>query len=206
MAVAQRLEELQPERLILVGAESRGLPTGTISRRAIEPASPDNAQEAVEQAVTGYVSIELVLSVASSLRVLPRRTLVIEVEPKMTEPSESISAEASRALTEVVNQVQLEARRTPMLSLAHQVEAGIAQEPMPDSQAQHHLAQLLEELNTLEVEGRWGRTFALRDKLVGSITAGQTGDAMSKLDWGLWWGLIEELNRLEKAEATVPQQ
>lgn len=199
------MEELRPERLILVGAESGGLPAGTISRRAIEPAPPDTAQEAVEQAVTGYVSIELVLSVASALGVLPRRTVVIEVEPKMTEPSESISAEASRAMTKVVNQVQLEARRTPMLSLAHQIETLIAQRPTPDSQAQHQLAQLLEELNTLEREGRWGRTFALRDKLVGSITAGQTGDAMSKLDWGLWWGLIEELDRLEKAEATVAQ-
>lgn len=204
MAVAQRLEELQPERLILVGAESRGLPPGTISRRAIEPAPPENAQAAVEQAVTGYVSIKLVLSVASSLGVLPRRTVVIEVEPKVTKPSESISAEASRALTEVVHQVQLEARRVPMLSLARQIETLIRQKPMSDSQAQHHLAQLLDELNTLEREGRWGRTFELRDKLVGNITAGQTGDSMSKLDWGLWWGLIEELNRLEKAEAAAP--
>lgn len=199
------MEELQPERLILVGAECRGLTAGTISRRAIDPAPPDNAQEAVEQAVTGYVSIELVLSVATALGVLPRRTLVIEVEPKTTESSEDISAEASRALTEVVNQIQLEARRTPMLSLAHQIETLIARQPTPDSQARHHLAQLLDELSTLEREGRWGRTFALRDKLVGNITAGQTGDVMSKLDWGLWWGLIEELNRLEKAEATVPQ-
>lgn len=203
VAVAQRLEELKPERLILVGAESRGLPPGTVSRRAIEPASSDNAQEAVEQAVTGYVSIELVLSVAFALGALPRRTLVIEVEPQSVEPSENISAAASYALNEVVDLVRLEAQRTPVLTLAHKIEKLVEQKAAFDSEAQHHLGQLLGELNILERQGRWGRAFALRDKLVGNITDGRTGDAMSKLDWVLWWSLIEELNRLEQLEATA---
>ena len=110
VAVAQRLEELNPDLLVLVGAKERGRAPGTVERREITalPRSIEETQAAVVDAVTGYIDMDLVLEVAHGLGKLPRRTVTIEVEPASTEPSEHLSARAQAALAEVVDLVRLE--------------------------------------------------------------------------------------------------
>lgn len=203
VAVAQRIEDLGPEGLVLVGAEARGLAPGTVTRRRVQVPLAGDTQEAVEQAVTGYVSIELALRVAAGLGVLPARTVTIEVEPETTEPSEQLSGTAIRALEEVVHLVELEVRRAPLLILAGRLEPMILDARLEGSPSLQSIKELLAELRLLEEKGRWGRAFMLRDQLVLQISNGETSEGMSHLDWGLWWALIEELARLEKAEAAA---
>ena len=109
VAVAQRLEELAPERLVLVGAVARGRPPGTVERRAVTTvAAPEQVQRSVADAVTGYVHIDLVLDVAGGLGVLPADTVVVEVEPATVEPSVRLSPVIERALDEALALVRAE--------------------------------------------------------------------------------------------------
>jgi Ni,Fe-hydrogenase maturation factor len=59
VAVAQRLEELRPRALVLVGAVARGRRPGTVERRLIRNLHlpPERVQRAVGDAVTGYVTL-----------------------------------------------------------------------------------------------------------------------------------------------------
>lgn len=201
VAVAQRIEELAPRRLILVGAEPRGLLPGSVTRRRISGPPPGEAQQSIEQAVTGYVSVDIAVRVVSALGTLPARTVVFEVEPETTGPSDTLSRAGANALGEVVAQIELEARRTPVLLLADELEQRLVEGALEDSASLDTLRDLLAELRVVEEQGRWGRTFSLRDRLVGTIRGGQISEGMSQLDWSLWWALIEELNRLAQLEA-----
>jgi len=104
VAVAQRLEELAPERLVLVGAVARGRTPGTVERRTAAPISlkPEEVQQSVADAVTGYVHVDLVLDVAHGLGVLPADAILVEVEPAAVDPSDRLSPVAERALAEAV--------------------------------------------------------------------------------------------------------
>jgi len=111
VAVAQRLEELAPRRLVLVSAVARGRAPGTVERRSAAGAAaraPEDVQRSVADAVTGYVHVDLVLDVAGGLGVLPADTVVIEVEPATVEPSERLSPVAERALDEALALVRAE--------------------------------------------------------------------------------------------------
>jgi hydrogenase maturation protease len=117
VAVAQRLEDVRPGALILVGAAARGRRAGIVERRELRgpPLSAEEAQLAVGDAVTGYVSIDLVVQVAQALGALPPETVAIEVEPASTDVSEELSAEAEAGLAEALELVRAEvrARRAP---------------------------------------------------------------------------------------------
>lgn len=204
VAVAQRLEDLRPDALVLVGAEARGRPAGSVERRRIRglELEPARVQEAVADAGTGSVTIDLLLDVSSGLQVLPARTVAIEVEPVHTGPSPELSTEATQGLERALGLVRAEVRRAPLLRLADELRGVLAQrdqrlEPSPALEA---LQALLDELERLDHEGRWGRAFAERDRLRLRIGMGETGEGMDHRDWGLWWGLIEELDRLQAAE------
>ena len=110
VAVAQRLEELRPELLVLVGAKARGREPGTVERREIVglPRPVEEVQAAIADAVTGYIDLDLVLEVAHGLGALPERTVTIEVEPDSTEPSEQLSPCAEAALAEALDLVRRE--------------------------------------------------------------------------------------------------
>ena len=111
VAVAQRLEDLQPRALVLVGAAERGRPPGAVER--CEPTgalAPAEAQLAVGDAVTGYVSIDLVVQVAQALGALPADTVAIEVEPASVEPSEALTPEAETGLAQALELVRREVR------------------------------------------------------------------------------------------------
>ncbi|MFN2608409.1 MAG: hypothetical protein ABR511_11065 [Acidimicrobiales bacterium] len=110
VAVAQRLEELFPRLLVLVGSERRGRPPGEVVRREVQGDAPltTEAHGAVSDAVTGYVSIDLVVEVARSMGVLPARTVVVEVEPAVTDPSEHLSGPARDGLERALELVRTE--------------------------------------------------------------------------------------------------
>ena len=115
VAVAQRLEELRPRTLVLVGAAERGREPGAVERREPppEPLPVAEAQLAVGDAVTGYVSIDLVVQVAQALGALPPHVVAIEVEPASTEPSEALTPEAEAGLARALELVRAEVRARP---------------------------------------------------------------------------------------------
>ena len=113
VAVAHRLRELAPRALVVVGAEQRGRPPGTVVRQPVTglAATVDELQSAVHEAVTGYVSVALLLEVAHALGALPEEAVAIEVEPARTEPSEVLSPEAERGLADALELVRAEIER-----------------------------------------------------------------------------------------------
>jgi hypothetical protein len=202
VAVAQRLQELRPRALVLVGAVARGRPPGAVERRQIRDLrlTPERVQRAVGEAVTGYVTLDLLVEVAAGLGALPARTTAIEAEPAQTGPAERLSGQAQVALETALSLVRAELRRIPLLELADQLRARgqeIRLEPAPALDVLH---DLLGELEGLDRHGRWGAAFSLRDRLRRRIADGDTGFGMDHLDWGLWWALIEELDRLQPLE------
>ncbi|MDQ3973780.1 MAG: hypothetical protein M3276_05505, partial [Actinomycetota bacterium] len=204
VAVVQLLEDVRPDTLILVGTVERGRRPGTVVRRRVDAPSlpPAEVQEAVAAAGTGYVTIDLVLRVAAGFGVLPARTVVVEVEPARTEPSERLSPEAGQALEQALELVRTEIRRAPLLRLADQVRELLGEDRLERVPALEAMEELLDELELLDRESRWAGTFSARDRLRLRIATGQTGEGMTHLDWGLWWHLIEELDRLQGVEAT----
>ena len=110
VAVAQRLEDLRPDALVLVAAHARGRVPGTVERREIGPSelTPAELQLAVGDAVTGYVTIDLLIEVAQAFGALPARTVCFEVEPASVRPSEELTPEAEAGLEEALGLVRAE--------------------------------------------------------------------------------------------------
>ena len=205
VAVAQRLVELRPPHLVLVGAVVRGRPPGSVERRRVRQPelTPNELQLSVGDAVTGYVSSDLVGEVAFALGALPARTVALEVEPTTTALSDRLSPDARAALERVLELVRDEARRAPLLDLADRVGRRCAEDAgrIGDTPASRTLFDLLRSIRTMGDEGRWGRVFALRERLKREIDAGQTGEGLDLGDWALWWALLDELDRLLAVEA-----
>jgi hypothetical protein len=113
VAVAQRLEDLRPDALVLVAAHARGRAPGTVWRRDVgtPELSAEELQVAVGDAVTGYVTIDLLIEVSAALSALPARTIAIEVEPASVEPAEELTALAAAGLEEALALVRAELQR-----------------------------------------------------------------------------------------------
>lgn len=205
VAVAQHLDELRPTTLVLVGAAERGRPPATVERRRVRPEelalSPEELQGAVGDAVTGYVTIGLLLEVGHGFGVLPPRVVTVEVEPVCCGPSERLSSEVAEVMDEVLALVRAEARRAPLLDLAGRLRSVVGDGHLHRSPAVAELEALLAELERLDHDGRWGATFAWRDRLRRRLGRGDVGEGMDHLDWGLWWALVEELDRLQPLES-----
>jgi Ni,Fe-hydrogenase maturation factor len=197
VAVAQRLEDLRPASLVLVGTAERGRPPGTLERRRVHGIDqpPSELQRAVGEAVTGYVTIDLVLEVAFALGALPARTVTIEVEPVLPGPADHLSPEAEQLLGDVVRLAGEEARRGTLLALADDLRSL----RRPDVPALASLDDLLSELEEVDEQGRWGRTFTLRDRLRDRLDGDP--DAVRAEDRALARALLEELGRLERGVA-----
>ncbi len=207
VAVAQRLEELRPAALVLVSAVRRGRRPGAVERRRLDPPERSTAdvQAAVGDAVTGYVHPDLVVEVAAALGVLPGRTVAVEVEPELTGSGEGLSPLAAAGLETALDLVRAEGRRAPLLSLAAELRPLVMSDRLENSGALSALRNLLAELVLLDREGRWGRAFAMRSHLKLNIAQVATSEGMDHRDWGLWWALIEELDRVEALEAVADQ-
>jgi hydrogenase maturation protease len=117
VAVVQRLLELAPDAVVLVAAVERGREPGAVERRLIapEPVNPAVAREAVADAVTGYVTLDLLLEVGAALDALPAQTVAIEIEPQLHGPSERISPVAEVAIDRALELVRGELRRLGVL-------------------------------------------------------------------------------------------
>lgn len=205
--VVRMLEDLQPQALVLVGAEVRNRPAGTVERRRLPPVelSTDEARLAVGEALTGYVTIDLLVEVASAFGALPPHAVAVEVEPASTELSERLSPAAQVGLVSALDLVRTEIDRSGLFALAGQLRELVAGDRLERSPALQTMEDLLAEVALLDREGRWGRTFGLRDRLRLDIGRGGTGEGMEYLDWGLWWALVEELDRLQALESTAPR-
>ncbi len=203
VAVAQRLEDVRPGTLVLISAVRRGRPPGTVERRRIDAPelAPAQLQAAVGDAVTGYVHPDLVVDIATGLGVLPPRTVAVEVEPEETGSGEGLSRSVQTALEVALDLVRTEVARVPLLRLADDLRPLVDGDRLEPSPSRDALRQLLGELVLLDREGRWGRTFALRDRMRIGIAGDLSSEGMDHRDWALWWTLIEELDRLEAAEA-----
>lgn len=110
VGVAWRLDELKPAALVLVGAADRGRPPGTVERREVTAPKLAAADQgsAVGEAITGYVSIDLLVEVAAAFGVLPARTVAVEVEPASREPSHELSPVCAAALPSALELVRAE--------------------------------------------------------------------------------------------------
>ncbi|MBA2640805.1 MAG: hypothetical protein H0U77_12645 [Nocardioidaceae bacterium] len=203
VAVAQRLEDLRPAALVLISAVRRGRPPGTVQRRRVDPPerSAADVQAAVGDAVTGYVHPDLIVEIGTALGVLPERTVAVEVEPGATGPGEGLTESVASGLEVALDLVRAEARRSPLLALAAELRPLVADDRLEESAALSALRALLIELRQLDRDGRWGKVFTLRDRLRKGITQGAGSEGMDHRDWGLWWALMEELDRLQAAEA-----
>ncbi len=203
VTVVHRLNDLTPTTLILVGATERGRPAGTVERRRVTaPAlTVMETQAAVGDAVTGYVGLDLIVEVAAGFGVLPPRTVLVDVEPGSTAPSDQLSPAGETALEQTLAVVRTEVRRTPLLELADRVRGLVASDRLEPAPAVDALVALLAELEHLDADGTWGSAFRERDRLKLRIAGGETGQGMDHLDWGLWWGMIEEIDRLQQLEA-----
>jgi hydrogenase maturation protease len=205
VAVAQRLQELAPEALVLVAAVRRDRVPGTVARHRVEPPrlAPAQSQAAVGDAVVGYVHVDLVVEVAAALGALPGRTVAVEVEPARTEPGEALSAAAAAGLEVALDVVRSELRRQPLLRLADELRPLVTGRRLAPSPALAAVRRLLDELDGLDHHGEWGATFALRDRLRLTIASEPASEGMDHRDWGLWWALVEELDRVQALEAVA---
>ncbi len=203
VAVAQRLEDVRPDVLVLVTAVRRDRPPGTVVRRRIDPPqlTPADLQAAVGDAVTGYVHVDLLIDVATGFGVLPARTVTVEVEPETTSSGEGLSESAEAGLEVALELVRHELHRAPLLGLARDLAPLIEGDRLEQSPSRDALREILGELAILDRDGHWGRTFALRDRLRLDLAHDFSSEGMDHRDWALWWALVEELDRVEAAEA-----
>lgn len=205
VAVAQRLQDLRPHLLLLVGAVARGRPAGAVERRRLGPVHLPAAdlQAAVGDAVVGYVHLDLVVEVATGLDALPPRVVSVEVEPAVTGPGDGLSPAAADGLEAALELVRAELRRAPLLELADRLRPLVDGDRLEDSSALRALRTLLAELGRLDEDGRWGAVMAGRDRFRLALAEGASSEGMDHRDWALWWALVEEIDRVERLEAVA---
>lgn len=113
--VMHRLQELQPERVVLLGCMPRGEdPPGTIRRYAVSDVpdpDPDEVHERLGEAVGGIVDLDHTLAVCRHWDALPADTVVIEVEPAESEFGWGFSQPVENAVDDVLDLVRREVSR-----------------------------------------------------------------------------------------------
>lgn len=203
VAVSQRLEDLRPDALLLVGAAPGAREPGAVTRRRIGPEAPptDQVMASVEGAVTGYVTLDMLLDVARAFGSAPRRMVVFEVQPEETGSSTELSRRVAAALPRVEEWVRREARLTPLFMLADELREALVESHLEPSGSVRRVEAILAGIEHLEGGGGWGEIFALRNHLRLDISQGDLSEGMSHSDWALWWAVVEELDRLQGEDA-----
>jgi len=82
--VLHRLQELEPDKVVLVGAMPRDFdPPGTVRRYLLDltPPPPEEVHERLTEAVGGIIDLDHTLAVVRHWQGFPEGTVVIEVEP-----------------------------------------------------------------------------------------------------------------------------
>lgn len=155
VAVMQRLGDLEPRALVLIGAEETGAEAGSVRRRRIRarPAAPWEVQDAVGAAATGHVTIELIVQVAAAFGALPPRTAAIEVEPAETGPGDRLTPVASAAVDRASILARCEVMRVRVLENAECAQQTLRRSPDVDWAPRPLLRELLDALQRFDVGG-----------------------------------------------------
>lgn len=109
--VLHRLQELEPVKVVLVGAMPRaGDPPGTVRRYRLDltPPDPEEVHARLAEAVGGIIDLDHTLAVARYWRALPEDTVVIEVEPEDREFGLGFSDVVAAAMVPVTELVRTE--------------------------------------------------------------------------------------------------
>ena len=203
--VAHHLAELRPYSVVLIGAVERQRKPGTVERRRIRTlgAPMETVQDAVASAVTGDVTLDLLVEVGEGFGVLPAHTLAIEVEPTEVSLADGLSAQAEGALETVLDMVRAEVRRAPLLRLAENMRPLVAAERTPSAgvEAARHL---LAELEVLDAEGVWPATLAEPERRRRLLDAAQGwGETSGGAVAAAWAALVDELEGIWASEDSL---
>ncbi|MFP5317339.1 MAG: PP2C family protein-serine/threonine phosphatase [Acidimicrobiia bacterium] len=109
--VLHRIKELQPRKLVLVGAVATGSSTpGSVRRRTVpqEPADPRRAHDQLAASLAGPVDVDHTLSVLRQWGGLPPDTVVIEVEPADCSLGVGFSEDVAACFDDVLTMVREE--------------------------------------------------------------------------------------------------
>lgn len=112
--VLHRLEELRPDKVVLVGAMPRELdPPGTVRRYLLDltPPPPEEVHERLGEAVGGIIDLDHTLAVVRHWAGFPQDTIVIEVEPADREFGLGFSEEVEAVVDVVLEMVWEEVHR-----------------------------------------------------------------------------------------------
>lgn len=206
VAVCQRIEDLRPHSLVLIGAARRGRPPGTVERRRVHQRmlSVNEVQTAVGDAVTGYVSIDLIVQIAAGFGTLPQRVVAVEVEPASTTSDSGLSPEAVKGLEQALELVRAESRRALLLQMADELgQLGSGPPGHAGRPSSAGGSDLREALSALDEAGHWQVTPAQREWLgrhveeLGCAPADPEREAQ-------WRAFSAELERLSALETPGP--
>ena len=109
--VLNRLQELRPAKVVLVGAVARALdPPATLRRYRLNltPPDPREVTRSVEESVMGLVDLDHTLAMARHWGGLPADTVIIEVEPAEAEFGLGFSEELALCLDPILDMVREE--------------------------------------------------------------------------------------------------
>ena len=113
--VLHLLQELQPAKVVLVGAMPREVdPPGTIRRYPLDltPPPDDEVQERLAEAAGGIIDLDHTLAVCRYWKAFPPDTVVIEVEPADRSFGLGFSEEVEAAVDAILAMVREEVGST----------------------------------------------------------------------------------------------
>lgn len=109
VGVMHNLDSREPyDRIVLVGGVRRGRRAGEVLRYGWKRHLPDaeEIQARVAEAITGVISLDNLLIIATYFDKLPRDVIVIEVEAADEDWGEEFSPEVERAIPRVVEEIR----------------------------------------------------------------------------------------------------
>ena len=112
--VMHRLQELAPERVILVGAMPRDIdPPGTVRHYQLDltPPPPEEVHERLTESVGGIIDLDHTLAVCRWAQAFPVDTIIIEIEPGDRAFGLGFSDAVEAVVNEVTALVQAEVAR-----------------------------------------------------------------------------------------------
>lgn len=197
-----RLQELDPDVLVLVGAIERDRAPGTVHRHVVTEVdrTPEQLQQSVGDAYVGYVDLDLATDVAHAMEVLPPRTVVVEVEPAVTGSGTELSEVAEAAVVDAVRAVEREVATAPVFDLLAMLREAVP--ALGDSPLSARIERFVTAFDavdagaTLGPDAPWGPLYAARDEVRRAISTTMPGQGMGHAEWGMLWSLDEALDRL----------
>lgn len=105
------LEELQPQKLVLVAATSRGRDPGSTVRYEVDPdvvPDPDDVVIRLGESVGGVIDLDHTLVVNQHFGSLPRDTVVIEIEAGDESFGTGYSPSVAEAIPRILEMIRQE--------------------------------------------------------------------------------------------------